>query len=395
MSNSSPLPSANLALSVQTDSIPLEQQTALTEFVLRAVPLPLPKMMCRPVVAQIVSHTSEQLTNSMPDKMKKKVRSGKHLNDQELDELAKALSKSTILPLLSEKTSEPIFRAVVAAMLGANKVRLVAPVRWKDVLSAGIGIENEEIRNALAVDLAASIDVPGINEEKEVQIAQWLVDSASKQLLKALPPELLPVLRTSSTKELAQLRTTLVETLADSKNVAIPIPGLEALITRERKLALYRQVVDFVFDRYIIGSKAEERLMSESELQAHKGVILQQKVEYLADRRRMLRMNIMHSAEEWWSAYWEMQATVWQLRRLRASRFLFSVLKVFLVVSIVLASAWGTAVYFGYDVAAYMKYCVSLCVGVVSGIEVMGFFSPVVDFLNFLFSNIRGIIGAS
>eukprot|EP00854_Cymbomonas_tetramitiformis_P020552 gene20552-24626_t len=327
--------------------------------------------------------------------MKKKVRSGKHLNDQELDELAKALSKSTILPLLSEKTSEPIFRAVVAAMLGANKVRLVAPVRWKDVLSAGIGIENEEIRNALAVDLAASIDVPGINEEKEVQIAQWLVDSASKQLLKALPPELLPVLRTSSTKELAQLRTTLVETLADSKNVAIPIPGLEALITRERKLALYRQVVDFVFDRYIIGSKAEERLMSESELQAHKGVILQQKVEYLADRRRMLRMNIMHSAEEWWSAYWEMQATVWQLRRLRASRFLFSVLKVFLVVSIVLASAWGTAVYFGYDVAAYMKYCVSLCVGVVSGIEVMGFFSPVVDFLNFLFSNIRGIIGAS
>ena len=72
----------------------------------------------------------------------------------------------------------------------------------------------------LAVELAAAVDIPGINEEQEVKIAEWVLDNTVVLAQKLLPPQILPVLRASSTQDLDALRPKLAQVLLASMSKA-------------------------------------------------------------------------------------------------------------------------------------------------------------------------------
>jgi hypothetical protein len=178
---------------------------------------------------------------------------GSTLTDSEMEEMVDIFASSIDLPLLSESSARPLMRSVVGSLFGPQKLKLVT-LDWSSILSSGIGIENTEYREKLAIDLAASISVPGMREEQEVAIAKWLLDKTRSLAVKVLPPRLLPMLRASSTKDLEKMRPTIAASLLDTIN-KVPL-GVGVILPKKTKEKLANIIVDYLYENYVNNSTA-------------------------------------------------------------------------------------------------------------------------------------------
>ena len=90
------------------------------------------------------------------------------------------------------------------------------------------------------------MDIPGLNEQQEQRVANWMLDRAAEVAQRVLPPQLLPLLRASSTEDLEALRPKLAQALVDGMSRSALVAGIAVMIPAETKRKGADLIVDWI-----------------------------------------------------------------------------------------------------------------------------------------------------
>uniref|UniRef100_A0A7S0MZ50 Uncharacterized protein n=1 Tax=Pyramimonas obovata TaxID=1411642 RepID=A0A7S0MZ50_9CHLO len=292
-------------------ALTLEQQMALTEVVAKLVPLPLPHYISQKVVGEAVGNVSVILATQLTPKLRRAVMQGRTLSDSEMNELCDILTSSIDVPLLPKSSARPLFRSVVESLFGPHKIKVI-DLDWNAVLSAGIGLENTQYRERLAMDLAAAFDVPGMREDQRLATANWVLKKTSDLAGKILPPKLLPLLRASSTKDLERMRPSIAASIFEAiSNVPL---GVGVILPKNTKEKLANKIVDNLYENYINKSPARLRLMSPSERENYEIESLRGTLADLERTQESLQLQTRLAISQLWHNHWKKVSLTWILR---------------------------------------------------------------------------------
>eukprot|EP00976_Prorocentrum_cordatum_P061525 1176342-Prorocentrum_minimum.AAC.3 len=250
-----------------------------------------------------------QTLNQLTPKLRKAVMQGRTLSESEMNELCDILTTSIDVPLLPKSAARPLFRSVVESLFGPQNSRVVK-MDWNAVLSSGVGLENEQYRERLAMNLAAAIDVPGMRQEKQLAVAQWVLNKTTAFAVKVLPPKLLPLLRASSTKDLEKMRPGIAASILETID---NVPG-GVILPKKTKEKLANASVDYLYENYINKSPARLRLMSPSEREDYEIESLRNRLANLEQTQESLLLQTRLAISQLWQNHWKKLSIRWILR---------------------------------------------------------------------------------
>jgi len=193
----------------------------------------VPKFMVGPILNQSLKLIIEKTPLYLSDDIFNGLMSG----DSDLDDLEESiilqLNEDLYIPFLSREGQRDLVEKLCSIYFSPKSFRTA---KRQALSRSARDFFNDESRKKIATELNELVDVPFFSEDQEQKAAEKIVDTVYATLQKVLPRTLLDALDSTSPEEIREIRTNLIDRLAEK----IQVP----LMSEEQEKKVVQTIVD-------------------------------------------------------------------------------------------------------------------------------------------------------